>query len=118
MNMFENIRFWLMREPYENFNFFAHMSANGMMARVRPLRAPAREPFGRFVGWLLEMARSIQEPRFSFIEFLACNSTEAMFAPARWNAWVASINNGGGCSHGGVNDNAGAASLGPTNKAA
>lgn len=118
MNTIENIRFWLSREPYENFNFFAHMSANGMMERVRPLRAPVQNPFGRFVGWLLKMACSIQKPRFSFIAFLACHSTEASFAPARWNAWVASMHNGSGCSHGGVNDNDGTASSGPTEKAA
>lgn len=118
----EKIRFWLLREPYENFNFFAHMSSNGMMNRVRPLAAPEQETFGGVVGWLLKIARSIREPRASFIEFLACNSSEATFAPARWNALVASLKNVGECAYGGANDGAndndGPASLSPTEKAA
>ena len=60
----------------------------------------------------------MREPRFGFLEFLACNSSEATFAPARWNALVASLNNCGERSYDGANDNNGTASLGPTKKAA
>ncbi len=118
MNTIENIRFWLLREPYQNLNFFALLIANGMMECANDSPATAQGPLRRMADWIASRARNLSSPHFGFLEFLACNSTVATFAPARWNALVASMNNGGDYSYGGVNDNNRTASLGPTEEAA
>ncbi len=60
----------------------------------------------------------VREPRFGFLEFLACNGTQATFAPARWNALVASMKNDCDYSISGVNDNSRLTSSSRTEKAA
>ena len=60
----------------------------------------------------------MREPRFGFLEFLACNSTVATFAPARWNALVAGMKNDCNYSISGVNDNSHSASSSRTERAA
>ena len=118
MNMIENIRFWLLREPYQNLNFFALLIANGMMESASDSPETAQGYLRRMAGWIASGVRNLSSPRFGFLEFLASNSTEATFAPARWNALVARMNNGGDCSYDGANDNSRTASLGSTEKAA
>ncbi len=118
MNTIENIRFWLLREPYENFNFFALLIANGMMESANDSPATTQRRLRRMADWIASCARNLSSPGYGFLEFLASNSTEATFAPARWNALVASLNNGSERSCRGANDNIGTASLGPTEKAA
>ena len=58
------------------------------------------------------------EPRSGFLDFLACHSSVATSAPARWNALVSSMGDGRDSSIGGGNDNISPATSIPTQKAA
>ena len=58
------------------------------------------------------------EPRSGFLDFLACHSSVATSAPARWNALVASMGNCHAGAANGVNDNSRRATSIRTEKAA
>lgn len=125
MNIFGNVRFWLLREPSTVNGFFALLADHGRMRRTEPRMAARRETgkytvagIKRFISRLKPAIDRFNRPKLSFIELLAQNSRVKCFAPARWNALIIHLNHGGQPGLAGTNDDIPEGSDVPRKKAA